>query len=145
MPKSLNINLSQIQNPPSASFRSLPSFRSWDGWYKSASNKERPKGTKTIKPISSQNGSKQGSAVCNTDYPAAYSKISSALIQSRPCPQPPQLWVSWPPSGIQISPIGPLKVLTSRTLSSARLLQQPLRKSLPPLRNTKCISSGPPA
>lgn len=94
MPESLKINLSQIQNPPSASFHSLPSFHSWDGWYKSASNKERPKDTKSIKPISNQNGSKHGSAVCNTDYRADNSKISSALIQPRPCPQPGQLCVS---------------------------------------------------
>lgn len=32
---------------------------------------------------------------------------------------------------------------TSHIFSSARLLQQPLKKSLPILRNMKCISSGP--
>lgn len=51
--------------------------------------------------------------MCNTACCTDNSKINAAQIQSCACPPSGLLCVSWPPSGIQVSPAGPLNTLTS--------------------------------
>lgn len=87
--------------------------------------------------------------MCNTDYCTANSKINAVLIQSWTCPRPGCLCVFGPPSGIQVCPAGHRRcwhiphIVLNHTEVTTKWLQQPLKKSLPLLRNMKCIPSGP--